>query len=183
MHATLADLIADTAQNAIEAGASRVELTVSECGGRFSVVIADNGKGMDESVRRRVFDPFYTEAGKHDGRRVGLGLPILKQMCEACGGSLSLKSEKGAGTTLSYDFDAANIDLPPVGDLAKMLLTLMNYPGGFELVFTHRTGRGDYSITRSELSEAVGGLESVEGLSLAGEFLSGQETALKEAES
>ena len=178
MHASIADVIADTAQNSIEAGATRVTVSLIEDGETISVTIADNGKGMDESTQRRAFDPFYTEPGKHDKRKVGLGLPILKQMCEECDGGLSLKSEKGVGTTLSYRFAARHIDLPPMGDIAKMVLTLFNYPGDFELEFTHKEGDGEYSISRSELADAVGGLESVEGLSLAGEFLSGQEEAL-----
>lgn len=178
MHATIADVIADTAQNSIEAGASRVEVSLVEDGATVSVAIVDNGKGMDEETRRRAFDPFFSEAGKHDARRVGLGLPILKQLCEACGGGLSLESEKGVGTTLRYRFDARSIDLPPMGDLAETMTTLFNYPGSFELVFAHRTQNGEYSIARSELAEAVGGLESVEGLALAKEFLRGQESEL-----
>ena len=178
MHASIADVIADTAQNSIEAGAKRVVVSLVEDGATISVTIEDNGKGMDAATQRRAFDPFYTEPGKHDKRKVGLGLPILKQICEECDGGLSLKSEKGVGTTLSYRFAANHIDLPPMGDIAKMVLTLFNYPGDFELEFSHRKGSEEYSISRSELAEAVGGLESVEGLSLAGEFLAGQEEAL-----
>ena len=178
MHASIADVIADTAQNSIEAGASRVTVSLIEDGATISVTITDNGKGMDEATQRKAFDPFYTEPGKHDKRKVGLGLPILKQICEECDGGLSLKSEKGVGTTLSYRFAAKHIDLPPMGDIAKMVLTLFNYPGDFDLEFTHKRGGEEYTISRSELSDAVGGLESVEGLSLAGEFLAGQEEAL-----
>ena len=178
MHATLTDVIADTAQNSIEAGAKRIEVSVVEDGSTISVSIADNGKGMDEATRRKAFDPFFTEAGKHDKRRVGLGLPILKQLCEMCGGGVSLESERGVGTTLRYSFDANNIDLPPMGDLPGALLTLFNYPGDFELVFTHRRGGEEYTIARSELADAGGGLDSVEGLSLAREFLAGQEESL-----
>ena len=178
MHATLADVIADTAQNSIEAGATKVEVSLAEADGRISVDIRDNGKGMDEATVKRAFDPFYTEPGKHDKRKVGLGLPILKQICEECGGGVNLKSEKGVGTHLSYDFDASNIDLPPMGDLADTIVALFNYPGDFELVFTHSKGAETYSISRSELADAVGGLESVEGIGLAKEFLHSQEESL-----
>lgn len=178
MHATLADVIADTAQNSIEAGASRVEVSVVEADGRISVDIRDNGKGMDESVLKRAFDPFYTEPGKHEKRKVGLGLPLLKQICEACGGGVSLESEKGEGTHLSYFFDAKNIDLPPMGDLAGTMVTLFNYPGGFDLLFRHRKGCGEYEISRKELSEAVGGLDTLDGINLAKEFLQSQEESL-----
>lgn len=178
MHATLADVIADTAQNSIEAGAETVHVTVSETGGRISVDIRDDGKGMDEDVLKRAFDPFYTEPGKHDKRKVGLGLPLLKQMCEACGGGVFLESWKGEGTRLSYSFDPENIDLPPMGDLAATVVTLFNYPGKFDLVFTHKKGDEEYSISRSELSEAVGGLETLDGIALAKEFLRSQEDSL-----
>ena len=178
MHATIADVIADTAQNSIEAGATRVEVALVEDGVTVSVRIADNGKGMDEATQRRAFNPFYTEPGKHDKRKVGLGLPILKQLCEATDGGLSLESAPGRGTTLSYHFRADHVDLPPMGDIAAMVLMLFNYPGEFELVFTHRKGGEEYAISRSELADAVGGLESVEGITLAKEFLESQESAL-----
>ena len=178
MHATIRDVIADTAQNSLEAGARRVSVTLTETGNVIAVEISDNGKGMSEEIQKRAFDPFYSEAGKHDQRRVGLGLPILKQLCEDCEGGLELKSELGKGTLLEYHFNAKHIDLPPIGDIAAMVLTLFNYPGEFELVFSHRKGENEYTIARSELVEAVGSLETVEGLSLAREFLSGQEDEL-----
>ena len=178
MHATIADVIADTAQNSIEAGARRVAVSLVEDGETVAVEIVDDGKGMSDEVKRRVFDPFYTEAGKHDARRVGLGLPILRQLCEECEGGLSLESEVGRGTTLKYHFNAKHIDLPPMGDIADMALALFNYPGDFELVFRHRKGAEEYEIARSELIDAVGSIESIEGLTLAKEFLASQEEAL-----
>ncbi len=179
MHATLADVIADTAQNSIEAGARHVSLSIVEDGEKISVSIRDDGKGMDEDTLARAFNPFYTEPGKHDKRKVGLGLPILKQICESCDGAVSLQSKKGEGTRLDYSFSARHIDLPPMGDLAGAVMMLFNYPGDFDLSFSHRRGAEEYSISRLELAEAVGGLESVEGISLAREFLKSQEEALK----
>lgn len=175
MHATLSDVIADTAQNSIEAGAKKIEVSLIEDDATISVRIKDNGKGMDASTRERAFDPFYTEPGKHDKRKVGLGLPILKQLCESTDGSVSLASTLGQGTLLEYSFAAKHIDLPPMGDLVETVLMLFNYPGEFDLVFSHKKGETNYSISRSELADAVGGFETPEGLSLAREFLSSQE--------
>lgn len=179
MHATLSDILTDTVQNSIEAGASRVEVEIAEDGALSRVKISDNGKGMDEATVKRAFDPFWTEPGKHDKRKVGLGLPLLKQSCEACGGSVSLKSVKGEGTVLEYSFDPTSIDMPPMGNLAEAMVTLFNYPGEFELVFTHRAGAEEYSVSRSELADAVGGLETVEGIMLAREFMESQEEAIR----
>ena len=175
MHATLTDVIADTAQNSIEAGARNIEVTLTEDEDTIAVRIKDDGKGMDEATQKRAFNPFYTEPGKHDKRKVGLGLPILKQMCDETDGGVTLTSAPGVGTTLDYHMSAKHIDLPPMGNVVNMVLALFNYPGDFELTFTHRRGSVDYSISRSELAEAVGGLETPAGLALAKEFLASQE--------
>lgn len=178
MHATICDCFADTVQNAIEAGASRIEASLAENGVTVKVVIKDNGKGMDDDMLKRVWDPFYSEAGKHDKRRVGLGLPLLRQMVEAAGGSLSLESKRGLGTCLSYSFDAKHFDTPPLGDLPGTLLTLMNYDGNFELCFSRERADKSYTICRSELQEALGDLCDASNLVLARSFLRDLESDL-----
>ena len=178
MHASLSDIIADVSANSIEAHAGLVRVSVIEADGKIELRVEDNGKGMSPEIVARAFDPFYTEPGKHAARKIGMGLPFVKQTCDACGGTIDLKSEKGVGTTLVCTFRADNIDLPPMGDLAAAVMSLFNFDGDFELVFTHRKGDNDYSIARSELKDAVGGFDSVEGLSLAREFLKSQEESL-----
>ena len=98
--------------------------------------------------------------------------------CDACGGEVSLESEKGVGTTLVCTFQANSIDLPPVGDLAGAALSLFGFAGDFELVFSHRKGSESYSVSRLELMDAVGGFESAGSLALAREFLESQESSL-----
>ena len=178
MHASLSDIVADVAANSIEARAALVRVSVVEEGGKIVLTVEDNGKGMDAATAARAFDPFYTEPGKHDKRKIGMGLPFVKQTCDACGGTVSLKSEKGVGTTLVCTFQADSIDLPPMGDLAAAVLSLFTFDGDFEMVFMHRKGGEEYEIARSELKDAVGGFETVDGMSLAREFLESQESAL-----
>ena len=178
MHASLSDIIADVSANSIEAGAGLVQVFVTEKDGTIELKVVDNGKGMSPEIVARAFDPFYTEPGKHDARKIGMGLPFVKQTCDACGGTVDLKSEKGVGTTLVCTFRADNIDLPPMGDLVSAVMSLFNFDGDFDLVFTHVKGENEYSISRQELKDAVGGFDSVEGLSLAKEFLQGQEESL-----
>ena len=178
MHATLSDIVADVAANSIEAGASKVEVSVVEADGTITLSVKDNGKGMDEATCARAFNPFYTEPGKHDSRKIGMGLPFVKQTCDACGGTVALESEKGVGTKLVCTFAADNIDLPPMGSLPQAVLSLFNFQGDFDLVFLHRKGSSEYEVSRLELKEAVGGFDSVEGLSLAREFLESQEFEL-----
>ena len=68
--------------------------------------VADNGLGMDDETRARVFDPFVTS--KEDG--TGLGLPIVKRIIETHGGKIELSSTTGEGTEfiLSFPKNAAH---------------------------------------------------------------------------
>ena len=109
MHASVCDTLSDLVQNAIEAGASRTELTVYTGPDRIEVRVADNGKGMDEETLARAVEPFYSEAGKHDRRRVGLGLPLLYQTAEAVNGTVKIWSKAGEGTTVRFTFDAKHL--------------------------------------------------------------------------
>ena len=177
MHASISDIVADVTANSIEAGAMNIRLSVVEAEDRIVLKVEDDGKGMPPEIAARAFDPFYTEPGKHDQRKIGMGLPFVKQTCDACGGAVKLESAPGVGTTLTCSFPADNIDLPPMGNLVSTVLALFNYPGNFNLVFRHQKGAGSYEIARYDLAEAVGGLESIEGLGLAKEFLASQEEA------
>lgn len=178
MHATIADIVADIAANSIEAGAKLIKVDISEDDNFIVLKVEDNGKGMDKQTLSRAFNPFFTEEGKHDKRKVGLGLPFVKQTCDACGGKISLESEKGRGTTLICSFPSSSIDLPPKGNMADAALSLFGFPGEFEMIFSHSKGGESYCVSRSELIDAVGGLESAQSLSLARDFLQSQEDSL-----
>ena len=83
MHATLTDILTDVTANSIEAAAKHVSVSILEEGGVITLRVEDDGKGMPPEILARAFDPFYTEPGKHDKRKVGMGLPFVKQTCDA----------------------------------------------------------------------------------------------------
>ena len=183
MHHSIEDMIADCLQNSIEANASRIVLTVSGTPGRLDVRIEDNGKGMSDGEMKRATDPFYTDGVKHKHRKVGLGLPFLIQTVEATGSTWSLQSKKGEGTVLSFRLNLRHIDLPPVGDLPPAFFSAMIFDGSYELII-HRSYSGsrkaEYTVTRSELKEALGSFEDAEALALLKQFLTDQESDIKE---
>jgi signal transduction histidine kinase len=61
--------------------------------------IADEGKGMDQATRDRIFEPFYSTKK----RGTGLGLAIVKQIVEQHGGKISVESAPGKGSEFSID--------------------------------------------------------------------------------
>jgi len=177
----LSDYIMDLTQNAVEAGSSVVIVDlIEEEDGRVKVYISDNGKGMDEETLKRVRDPFFTGGGKHEKRKVGLGISFLAQFMAQCGGTWDIASEKGTGTSLFFEYDGKNLDAPPIGNLASAVVSCITLPGEFELKFT-RTLRGEsYTVTRSEAVEVFGDVNDAEALLTLREYIRNSESELKE---
>ncbi|WP_167615307.1 ATP-binding protein [Maribellus sediminis] len=152
---TLSEHILDIAQNSTRAGAKMIEIIVEESKKKdlCSLTISDNGCGMDEETLKQATNPFFTS---RTTRKVGLGLPLLKQKAEDAGGSFSLKSEPGKGTKLQAEFQLSNIDRPPMGDIWDTLYLLFLSYRDIQLVYRHLTTSGEFSISTSELNEALG---------------------------
>lgn len=69
-------------------------------GGHLQVVVSDNGCGMEPAVLARALEGLKVSPdGKAVERRQGLGLPLVRQLVEAHGGTLELLSEPGLGTS------------------------------------------------------------------------------------
>jgi hypothetical protein len=175
MHFSLCDLAADIAQNAAESGASIVEMDVTETDRGFAFRLTDNGKGMTEEELERAKDPFHTDGVKHPGRKVGLGIPFLIQTATQSGGSWSIQSRKGLGSTVEASFDLTNIDAPPIGDVPGLLRTMLLFEGPTEMVI-RRTREGasggtSYEVRKTELAEVLGTLEDAGALVLLDRYL------------
>jgi len=63
--------------------------------------ISDNGKGMDSSTIKHMYDKFYQGDKSRSMRGNGLGLSIVKRIVDLCMGDISVQSEIGRGTTFT----------------------------------------------------------------------------------
>ncbi|MEH2420771.1 MAG: AAA family ATPase [Nostoc sp.] len=80
----------------IEVNPNRITITTSLKEKQIEVKIADNGKGMSESVKQKVFDHLFTTKGVGIG--TGLGLAIAQSIVKKHGGTLDVNSTPGEGT-------------------------------------------------------------------------------------
>ncbi len=127
----------DVAQNALAAGASRVEIRIFEEPKEdvMKIEIKDNGCGMDERAVKLALDPFYTTK---PGKRVGLGLPLLAQAAREAGGGIEIQTAPGKGTAVIATFQQSHPDLKPLGDMLETMATLACAHPHVEFVFEHR---------------------------------------------
>ncbi|MBC2695965.1 MAG: response regulator [Desulfobacteraceae bacterium] len=73
------------------------------------LTINDTGHGMDSSVIERIFDPFFTT--KKYGEGTGMGLAMTHGILKSCGGTITLNSEVGKGTTFKVFFSAIKSEI------------------------------------------------------------------------
>ena len=149
--------ILDIVQNSISAGAALISLEIIEDSAQdyLEFTVADDGKGMSEDFIRRVIDPFTTS---RTTRKVGLGIPLLKHACEACGGSLRITSEVGVGTVVIARFGYSHIDRQPLGDMAETMHGLMTSYETVDFVYRHTVDGKTFSADTREIKTILGGV-------------------------
>ena len=79
-----------------------IKVTSSIEDNQVKVSVIDNGEGIPEEILVRVFEERFTTKGP--GRGSGLGLSVCRSLVEKAGGTISINSEVGVGTTLDIRF-------------------------------------------------------------------------------
>ncbi|HYH98566.1 sensor histidine kinase, partial [Hyalangium sp.] len=98
--------------NAVKYTAGRpsacVSVHVSQVGGEAVLQVGDNGIGMSVATRGSLFQPFFRAPEARGLPGHGLGLATAKRLVEAHGGTLSVQSQEGMGTTMTVRFPRAS---------------------------------------------------------------------------
>ncbi len=68
-------------------------------GGEVKITVKDNGNGIPDSIKEKIFQPFFTT--KPTGQGTGLGLSLSYDIVKAHGGELSVETMEGEGSTFT----------------------------------------------------------------------------------
>jgi len=85
-----------------------IEVRGATTDGHYHLRVSDNGLGMAPDEMAHVFEPFYRADRVRDTPGTGLGLSIVKRIIEASGGTITVESQLGRGTTFEIDLPASH---------------------------------------------------------------------------
>lgn len=147
--------VLDIAENSIAANAADIYLSITILTDSQELIftIEDNGRGMSEEQVKAAQDPFYTT---RTTRKVGLGIPFLKQEAEMSGGSFEIHSEEGKGTGIRAVFKTDSLDCMPLGDISETIHTLVVFNEPIHFVYTYRVDDRTFSLDTDAFHEILG---------------------------
>lgn len=166
--------ILDIAMNSVKAGATLLEIDLNKTAdGWLTIVITDNGCGMDEETVHRLSDPFFTT---RTTRKVGMGVPLYILAARQTGGDVTITSQLQKGTAVTATFHTEHIDCAPLGDIVSTLLTIIQGNPAIDLVFRHCVDGRQVELDTRQIKEVLTGvpIDSYEVLSWLREYLAEQ---------
>lgn len=92
---------------------SEIKVKAREKNGKAVISISDNGDGISDEMKPKIFDMFYSGANRiADSRRsLGLGLSLCKSIITAHGGSISVEDNKPCGTVFEFSLPIGEVTI------------------------------------------------------------------------
>jgi two-component system heavy metal sensor histidine kinase CusS len=85
-----------------------IRIGLAQSNDQVKVAVSDTGSGIPEEAQPRVFDRFFrADPSRNSSGSTGLGLSLVRSIMELHGGSATLESKLGRGTTVTLSFPAA----------------------------------------------------------------------------
>ena len=163
----------DIVRNSLEACATEIELTVNETDDSITVMIKDNGKGIEKPAD--ALSILYTS---RKTRRVGMGLPIFRAKAEMTGGVFGITSNTGAdhGTVVSAVFMKNGKGSIPIGRMPETVVSIVSGLGDSDLRFAHTLHEKVVTLDTHDIRDILGGtpLSMPTVLKWIGEYLTEQ---------
>ena len=146
--------VLDVALNSITAGSRLTEIIISIdiAADTLEVIISDNGAGMTPEQAEKVIDPFFTT---RTTRKVGLGIPFIKMAAEFTGGTYSMESAPGKGTSISAVFGLTHIDRMPLGDIAETMTSLIGPNPDLDFILRYCVNDNGFAMDTREIRQVL----------------------------
>ena len=153
----LAAHILDITENSVRAGAKRIEIILDEDSNTdlLTLEINDDGHGMSPDELKKALDPFYTTKTV---RRIGLGLPLLKDAAEQSGGIFQIASQKNSGTRVKASFGLHHLDRQPLGDITNTIIILIIANSDVDFFYKHRHNDRRFEIDTRDIRKEIEGV-------------------------
>jgi signal transduction histidine kinase len=153
----IASHIIDIVANSVTAKATYISIDIEKdtVQNLLTLDIKDNGIGMDKETEKKVLDPFYTTK---TGKKVGLGVPLLKGTAETTGGIFRLSSILGKGTEIFTSFSLNDPDLPPLGNIRDTMLVLIVGNPDTDFHFHIRNDSKEFVLDTKEMKQLLEGV-------------------------
>ena len=154
-------LTIETAHIELDEPYAKVHLGVT-AGSYTALTVSDTGTGMTPEIKARLFEPFFTT--KEPGHGTGLGLATVHGIVTQSGGSVSVDSEPGKGTSIRVYFPRAEgvavaIAAPPVSVIpartGQTVLVVEDEDGLRQLTRRLLQGQGYVVLTAANAAEAM----------------------------
>ncbi|MHB1000291.1 MAG: ATP-binding protein [Armatimonadota bacterium] len=101
----IVNLLANAVRHSSSDGLVTIKADIKSDGNMLVIRVIDNGEGIPEEYQHRIFDKFVQIDASRSRRRnsSGLGLNFCKMITEAHGGTISVESEPGLGSTFTIE--------------------------------------------------------------------------------
>ncbi|MEV6104702.1 sensor histidine kinase KdpD [Streptomyces sp. NPDC051940] len=106
--------VANVVENAVKysPAGEKVLVKASALADRVELRVLDQGPGVPDAGKDRIFEPFQRYGDAPRGAGVGLGLAVARGFTEAMGGTLAAEDTPGGGLTMVLTLEAADSDVP-----------------------------------------------------------------------
>lgn len=147
--------VLDIVNNSIRAEANLIviEVRIHSKDDALVIKITDNGHGIPEELLSKVEDPFFTS---RNTRKVGLGIPFLKQAAEITGGKFIIESVPGKETVVYASFGLTHIDRMPLGDICSTIYALLVANQNIDFVYIYEYDGREFQLDTRKLREILG---------------------------
>ena len=116
--------------------------------------VRDNGRGFTSEELSKILDPFFTTKGRK--KKIGLGVPLLREAVERCNGVFKLEALPQGGVMVTARFPHDHLDRAPLGNIGGTISVLLLGHNSLDLTYQHLYNEQTFSFNTTEFKQQLG---------------------------